>query len=159
RIFLDAPPFPLISRETNRPPAFAPSSLTVGVLAGVRHSLIIHADDPDFDELTYEIVSAPVGGELDPATGRFTWTPPVLRPESTAGGVYYARFLARDPWDARAYLQVRFEVRSAKASPPLKEPPPELIPSKIPKPDPEPPDPRAGAYGEIPDKERIPPKF
>jgi hypothetical protein len=39
-------------------------------------SFTVIASDPDGDELTSSLDSAPAGASIDPATGLFTWTPP-----------------------------------------------------------------------------------
>jgi hypothetical protein len=63
----------------NGPPDQPPTFDTVPALnahPGVQLAYYINALDPDGDSVTYALVNNPPNGaQIDPSTGRFTWTP------------------------------------------------------------------------------------
>lgn len=71
--------------EVNSPPVWTPISNRV-VNAGTPLSFMVTASDPDLpvQTLTYSLGGgAPAGATLEPASGRFSWTPPAQTPTST----------------------------------------------------------------------------
>jgi len=60
--------------EGNNPPTFEPIG-TVYAREGVVLLYDIVAVDADGDDITFELVNAPDGAELDPVSGRLTWLP------------------------------------------------------------------------------------
>lgn len=65
----------------NEPPKFVePTPETMlQVTAGELLEFQVQAEDPDGDEITYEVVPVPDGASFEPASGEFTWRPPVGR--------------------------------------------------------------------------------
>ena len=62
--------------QLNRAPEFTTEADTEA-LAGKPYSYDAGATDPDNDVLSYSLLSAPVGMEINPQTGEITWTPSV----------------------------------------------------------------------------------
>jgi hypothetical protein len=66
--------FRLIARASNAAPVLA----TIGarsVREGATLTIDLSASDPDGDKLSFLASALPSGAQLDPVTGRFTWTP------------------------------------------------------------------------------------
>jgi len=65
----------------NEPPEFVePTPETMlEVRAGELLEFQVQAEDPDGDEITYEVVPVPERASFEPASGDFTWRPPVGR--------------------------------------------------------------------------------
>lgn len=70
--------------QPNQPPQLSPIS-NVALLAGRTLSVTNTATDPDVppQTLTFQLLSAPTGMTLQPATGLLTWRPPIARAGTT----------------------------------------------------------------------------
>lgn len=58
----------------NRPPRIV-STPPLQTVAGQGYTYTVKATDPDNDPLTYELLIAPTGMAVDPASGKITWSP------------------------------------------------------------------------------------
>jgi hypothetical protein len=83
-----APPPP--KGSPNRPPAFT-SVPVITANAGQQYTYQAQAEDPDNDPLTYSLPVKPEGMQVDPQSGRVTWTPP-------AAGTYSVTLRVADPY-------------------------------------------------------------
>jgi len=65
----------------NRPPEFVEPTpeKTLEVRAGELLEFQLKAEDPDGDEITYEVVPVPDGASFEPTSGDFSWRPPSRR--------------------------------------------------------------------------------
>ena len=73
-----------------------------------------HATDPDFP-LTYALIGAPDGAEIDPATGEFSWTPT----ETDGPGDFTFQISATDTADDTGYVEVAIHVTEVNEAPVL----------------------------------------
>lgn len=91
----------------NHPPALAPISNRTNE-PGVTLVITNVASDPDLPPqiLTYSLVSGPPNAVVDPASGLFTWRPPVTR----TGNVNSITIQVADNWTPSATAQESFTV-------------------------------------------------
>ena len=67
---------PRLTTGENNPPTFSPIG-NQRLLVGETLTISLAAQDPDGDELKFEVTPLPTNGSLDAETGRFTFTPEV----------------------------------------------------------------------------------
>ncbi len=70
----------------NRPPRIT-SIPPLQTAVGESYTYNVKATDPDNDPLTYDLLVAPTGMTIDPASGRVTWSPTGNREDETAVAV------------------------------------------------------------------------
>ncbi|GAB5443698.1 MAG: hypothetical protein Fues2KO_40470 [Fuerstiella sp.] len=91
--------------EPNDAPEFVSSPVTL-VEAGRPYRYDARAEDPDGDELTYELAIGPDGMSIDPASGQITW-----QPEAADQGNHSVRLLVTDGRGASDEQSFTVEVR------------------------------------------------
>ncbi|RME93705.1 MAG: hypothetical protein D6766_07635, partial [Verrucomicrobia bacterium] len=116
-----SPGAPNAGAAPNHPPAIEPID-DLAVDEGTAVDFTVSADDPDLprDRLSFSLgEGAPAGAAIDPATGRFTWTPG----EADGPGVYSVTVQVTDAGDPPLTASASFQIEVREVNqPPALEP-------------------------------------
>lgn len=117
----DSISFTWLTDNTNRPPSLLPIANQV-IDEENRLTFRATATDPDSGSIfTFRLLGAPAGATIDPATGRFSWTPT----ENQGPAVYHFEVAVTDngsPTPLRATRTVTVRVRESNEAPSLSIP-------------------------------------
>jgi len=96
-------------KNVNQPPVLSPVG-NRSVDEGSELAILLSANDPDGDALTYSALSMPTGATFDPATRIFRWTPDFN--VAPVGGVknFNVIFMVKDPVNASGSEEITITV-------------------------------------------------
>jgi hypothetical protein len=104
--------------EDNRPPELSPVPSEVRVLVGETVDLTVTATDPDGDDITITLETAPEGAEfISPGgLGRFHWSP-IVSDAAGGGQAHEVVFVASDGKGGKDSTRVTIEVSASDGAP------------------------------------------